>query len=195
MGIPRKVKSGDPITADFVNSIIDSIKESQINAFVGGSFKRGTDGTTLTISPATKTASQASQICPFDVTTALTAFGQDVSLALGTINGLMPVNNRESINTSTNGVKYVVINCESNGKNVTSASWAIQNNIPVPALATIDVAPTTFGVLVGVISGSTAYKTIPCSNIVAKVSASIQTDREEYVAGQRNYNQYYQWVF
>lgn len=195
MGIPRKVKSGDPITADFVNSIIDSIKESQINAFVGGSFKRGTDGTTLTISPAPKALSQASQVCPFDVTTAVTASGQDVSLALGTINGLMPSNNFDVINTSTNGKKYVVINCESNGKNVTSASWAIENNFPVPPVSTIDVAPTTFGILVAGISGSDVYKAIPCGSIIARISPSIQEDRETFVAGERNYNQYYNWVF
>lgn len=195
MGLPRKVKSGDPITADFVNSIIDSIKECQINSFVGGSFKRGTDGTTLTISPATKSAPQTQTACPFDVTTLVATSGMDVSLGLGTVNGLMPSNNFEKINTSTSGKKYVVINCESNGKNVISASWSVENNIPVPPLASVDVAPTTFGILVAGISGSDVYKAIPCSNVIARISPSIQEDRETYVAGQRNYNQYYQWVY
>lgn len=194
--IPKRVQKGQPITADMINNIIDSIRECQINSGVGYSFSRNAGGTTLTIkSTARQQATATAEVCPFDVTTAVTASGQDVSLSLGTINGLMPSNNFEKINTSTSGKKYVVINCESNGKNVTSASWAIENNFPVPSLATVDVAPATFGILVAGISGSEVYKAIPCGNIIARISPSVQEDRETYVAGERNYNQYYNWIF
>jgi len=194
--IPKRVQKNQPITADLLNNIIESIRECQIQSGTGYSFSRTAGGTVLSISQAQKQkAVTTGQACPFDVSVSVTASGQDVGLALGTINGLMPSNNFDKINTSTSGKKYVVINCESNGKNVVSASWAIQNDIPVPPLATIDVAPTTFGVLVAAISGSDVYKTIPCSNITARVGPSIQEDRNTYVAGQRNYNQYYQWLF
>lgn len=191
----KKVQKNQPITADMINNIIDSIRECQINSGVGYSFNRGAGGTTLTIKPPPKGSSVASSPCPFDVVAIAVTSGIDVYLSLGTVNGIMPSNNFDKINTSTSGKKYVVINCESNGKNVTSASWVIQNDIPVPPLATIDVAPTTFGVLVAAISGSDVYKTIPCSNVIARVAPSIQEDRNTYVAGQRNYNQYYQWIF
>jgi len=194
--LPQRVQKNQPITADLLNNIIDSIRECQIQSGVGYSFSRNSGGTTLSIgSKKAQVTATSEVVCPFDVTTAITASGQDVSLALGTVNGLMPVNNFEKINTSTQGKKYVVINCETNGKNVTSASWSIENTIPVPSFATIDVAPTTFGILVAGISGSEVYKSIPCSNIIARVSPSVQEDRDSYTAGQRNYNQYYHWVF
>jgi len=178
-----------------INNLIDSIRECQIQSGVGYSFSRNAGGTTLTIKPTTRAGQQTAEVCPFDVSVTEVTSGIDVTLALGTINGLMPSNNFDTINTSTSGKKYVVINCESNGKNVTSASWSIENNIPVPPLATIDVAPTTFGVLVAGISGSSVFKAIPCGNIVARVSPSVQVDLPTYTAGQRNYSQYYQWVF
>ena len=199
MALLSKVQRGQPITAELFNNMIDAIRECQINAVVGSggtvsTFKRGPGGTTISINSRAG-ANAVAQPCPFDVSITTVSSGIDVYLSLGTVNGLMPSNNFEKINTNTSGKKYVVINCESNGKNVTSASWNIQNNFPVPVVATIDVAPTTFGVLVAAISGSDVYKAIPCGNIVARVSPSIQEDRESYVAGQRNYNQYYQWVF
>jgi len=194
--LPQRVQKNQPITADLLNNIIDSIRECQIQSGVGYSFSRNAGGTTLSITAPNKAGqTQVQEVCPFDVTTAVTASGQDVSLALGTINGLMPSNNFDTINTSTSGKKFVVINCDSNGKNVTSASWAIQDSAPVPPLATVDVAPATFGILVAGISGSSVYKAIPCGSIVARVSPSIQEDRDNYVIGERNYNQYYSWIF
>lgn len=193
--IVKKVQKGQVITADLINNIIDSIRECQIQSGVGYSFSRNSGGTTLSIKSSISGNVAVTEQCPFDVTTELATSGMNVSLALGTVNGLMPSNNFDKISASTSGKKYVVINCESNGKNVTTASWDIQNSIPVPPLATIDVAPSSFSVLVAVISGTTVYKTIPCSNIAPRVAPSIQEDRAEYVAGERNYNQYYQWVF
>jgi hypothetical protein len=194
--IPKKVQKGQPITADMINGIIDSIRETQIQTGVGYSFSRNAGGTTLSIKSTPKTASQAvSEICPFDVAGTVSGTDLVLTLSVGMVNGVVPSNILTSITSTTSGVKYAVVNCESDGKNVVSASWAVVSSLPVPPTATINVAPPTFGVMVAAISGSTIYKSIPCGNVVARVSPSIQVDSVTYSAGLRNYSQYFVWVY
>jgi hypothetical protein len=178
-----------------VNQIIDSIRECQIQSGDGYSFSRNSGGTTLSIKGQKTSASVAKPTCPFDVSASVSGGQLIVSMALGTVNGVVPSNIFDQITTSTTPQKYVYIECSTNGKNVTTASWGVQNDLPVPAEATVDTAPPTFKILVAAITNSTVYKAIPCSNVVAKVSPSIQEDKETYVAGERNYNQYYHWIF
>jgi hypothetical protein len=193
--IPRKVQKNQILTADLVNQIIDSIRECQIQSGDGYSFSRNSGGTTLSIKGQKTSASVAKPTCPFDVSASVSGGQLIVSMALGTVNGVVPSNIFDQITTSTTPQKYVYIECSTNGKNVTTASWGVQNDLPVPAEATVDTAPPTFKILVAAITNSTVYKAIPCSNVVAKVSPSIQEDKETYVAGERNYNQYYHWIF
>ena len=47
--LPKKVQKNQPITADMINNIIDSIRECQIQSGVGYSFSRNSGGTTLSI--------------------------------------------------------------------------------------------------------------------------------------------------
>jgi len=118
-----------------------------------------------------------------------------LTVKAGLVNGVMPLNNMVTLSTVTAGKKYVVINCDTDGKNVTSASLSVVSSLPVPVSASADTAPVTFGVMISAISGTEIYKTIPCGNIIARVSPSIQTDASTYVAGKRNYTQYYNWLY
>lgn len=195
MAIPRKVKAGDPITADYINSIVDSIKECQINAFVGGSFKRGTDGTTLTISPSKKSQAATAEACPFDVTGSISGTSLVLSVAAGMVNGVIPSNIFNTLTTTTSGVKYVVVNCETDGKNVVAASCAVVTSLPVPQASTLNVAPPTFGVMIAAITGTEIAKTIACGNVTARVSPTVQVDSVTYTAGNRNYSQFFSWLY
>lgn len=146
-------------------------------------------------------ASGSSTYCPFTIRLTTKAGtiggsgGVEVSLSPGTVNGIMPGNNMQPKPLNEGGASYVVVKCTSDGKVVVSAQWDILKSPPTATVATIDVAPTTFDVLVGIIADSVVSRVIPCANIVAQIVPSIQTDRVSYLAGQRNYNQYYNWAF
>lgn len=199
MPLPKRVQKGQPITADLINGIIDSIRECQINSGSGYSFSRNAGGTTISIKPQQpQIATAVADTCPFDVTLVVFEPGLvSVKVAPGMVNGIIPYNmfspyQYEDLSATT--IIYLYLECITDGKNVTECSFSYDSAPPVPATSSIDSAPTQFNVTFCVISSGIAYRTIPCGNIVARVSPTIQEDRA-YVAGERSFSQYYNWIF
>ena len=194
----RKYLVGERITADMINGIVDSIRESQVNSVVGGTFKRSAGGTTISINAPPKSTSAISPtICPFDPQVSVTTSGYEVSFSAGTINGILPTNIFSPLTgITTAGKTYFYIKCTSDGKLLTSAAIEKDTSIRTPQASNADTAPTTVNVLIGYMTtAGVAVKTIPCSNITARVFPTIQEDNVTYVAGQRNFKQYYNWGF
>ena len=201
MGLPRKVKSGDPITADFVNSIIDSIKECQINSFVGGSFKRGTDGTTLTIGQAkTGQTVETSLDLPFEFYSGGTSVSPWCGLRAGTINGVIPVNWSTTFalpaTTTAGYVRYINLNCDTDGKQVTQVQIALENNPPPPPANYPSLAPVTFSICSHLINNGTAYRLIGPSPVVAMTREAIKIEKDTTLTfGEYPFIIYYTWIF
>jgi hypothetical protein len=193
MAILNKVQRGQPISSDLINNIIDSIRECQLQSVVGGFFRRGPGGTTITLQPSRGGAS--SQICPFDPTVTAVSSGYEISFSVGTINGILPTNMFSSFPITSNTLNYYYLTCASDGKIVTGAE--IDYNISPPTIytGTPDSAPLAFSRLIAVvITSGIAVRTITCDNLIARVVATVQEDNVTYVAGQRNFIQYYGWA-
>ena len=181
-----------------INGIVDSIRECQVNSVVGGTFKRSAGGTTISIKAPPKTVGSVSQtICPFDPQVATTTSGYEVSFSAGTVNGILPTNIFSPLTgITTSGKTYFYIKCVSDGKLLTSAVIEKDTSIRTPQAANADTAPTLINILIGYMTtAGSVVKTIPCSNITARVFPTIQEDNVSYVAGQRNFKQYYNWGF
>jgi len=194
----RKYQVGEPITADMINGIVDAIREAQVSSVVGGTFKRSSGGTTISVNTPQKTTSSSPQaVCPFDPTATKTDAGYEVSFSAGTINGILPTNIFSPlIGITTAGKTYFYIKCVSDGKLLTSAVIEKDTSVRTPQASNADTAPTELNVLIGYMTtAGVAVKTIPCANIVAKVLPTVQEDQVTYVAGQRNFKQYYNWGF
>jgi hypothetical protein len=206
MAILSKVQRGQPITADLFNNMIDAIRECQVNSVVGSggtiaTFKRGPGGTTISINSQNKQGQVAvqPQICPFDITAtvATSGTGYNVSFQAGTINGILPSNMLEPLtNVSTSSLQYFYLHCASDGKVITSAIIQKDTSLRTPQSATQDVAPSSFDILIGYMTtdGGTE-RVIACGNLFARISPSVQADSLTYVAGQRNYTQFYNWIY
>jgi hypothetical protein len=201
MAILSKVQVGQKITADMFNNIIDAIRECQINSVVGSggtiaTFKRGPGGTTVSIN-SRRTGQVSSQVCPFDPTVTVVTSGFQVSFSAGTINGLLPTNMFSPLTgVTTASVNYFYIKCTSDGKLLTSAVIEKDTSVRTPQASNADTAPTTLNVLIAYMTtAGIAVKTIPCSNLNARVFPTIQEDNVTYVAGERNFKQYYNWGF
>lgn len=203
MPLLSKVQVGQPITAELFNNMIDAIRECQINAVVGSggttaTFKRSTGGTTISINSINKQASGgvAATVCPFDATLTPVTSGINVTFEIGTMNGLLPTNMFNTFNVTTSSVNYFFVTGTGNGKSITSCQ--IQSDTNPPAFQSFqnpDIAPTTVKVLIGVVTTAGEFrKAIPCSNISCIITPSIQEDNVTYVAGSRNFKQYYGWV-
>jgi hypothetical protein len=194
----RKYQVGEPITAEMINGIVDAIREAQVSSVVGGTFKRSSGGTTISIStPQKGVSSVAPTICPFDPTVTATTSGYQVSFSAGTINGILPTNIFSPLTgVTTASVNYFYIKCTTDGKLLTSAVIEKDTSVRTPQASNADTAPTTLNVLIAYMTtAGIAVKTIPCSNLNARVFPTIQEDNVTYVAGERNFKQYYNWGF
>lgn len=196
MALIGKVQKGQLITADMINNIIDNIRECQLQSVVGGLFRRGVGGTTLTVKPA-KGGGAVVQTCPFDITATAVTSGYEVSFSAGTINGILPTNMFSPLTgVTTASVNYFYIFAESDGKLITTAVIEKDTSVRTPQASVVDTAPTELNILIGYMTtAGQAIKTLPCSNISAKVYTTIQEDNVDYVAGSRNFKQYYNWSF
>jgi hypothetical protein len=195
MPLIGKVQKGQAITADMMNNIIDSIRECQIQSVVGGVFRRGVGGTTITIASGRGGGGAVAQTCPFDITVTPVTSGYNVSFLAGTVNGLLPTNMFEPFtNVTTASVNYFYIKCTSDGKLITSTVIEKDTSVRTPQASNIDTAPSLLNILIGYMTtAGQAFKTIPCNNITAKIYPTIQEDNVTYVGGERNFKQYYNW--
>ena len=182
-----------------INGIVDSIRESQVNSVVGGTFKRSAGGTTISISAPPKSASVVAPptLCPFTpIATAVTS-GYEVRFQAGTINGVLPSNMFATLTgVATSSNNYFYLKCSTDGKVLTSCLLEKDTSLRTPAQPTADTAPTIFNIMVGYMT--TAGVTdivIGCGHLQARIAPSVQQDANSYVAGQRNYTQFYNWVF
>jgi hypothetical protein len=196
MALIGKVQKGQKVTADMMNNIIDSIRECQLQSVVGGIFKRGVGGTTITVK-AGKQQSQDQNLCPFTpIATAVTS-GYEVTFQAGTINGVLPTNMLDKITgVTTSSNNYFYLKCTTDGKVITSSVIEKSTTLRTPVQPTADTAPTLFNIMIGYMTtAGVTDRTISCGHLQARIAPSLQQDANSYVAGQRNYTQYYNWVF
>ena len=194
--LPKRVQKNQPITADLLNNIIDSIRECQIQPGTGYSFSRTAGGTVLSIAQAQKAkAPAAGTICPFTPTAEAVTGGFDVSFSIGTVNGILPTNIFDKIEGVTTSARtYFYVNCDTDGKLVTECRIEDDTQIRTPQEVTPDAAPDVLDILIATMStAGVISKTIPCSNISIRILTNIQEDNVAYVAGERNFTQYYNW--
>lgn len=197
MPLISKVAKGQAVTAEKMNSIIDALNEARLTSVVGGQFSRGLGGTTITVTSPRSQPNVVATVCPFEPTATAVTSGFNVSFSAGTINGILPTNMFSPITgVTTAGRSYFYIKCATDGKLLTTAVIEKDTSVRTPQASNSDTAPNELNVLIGYMTtDGIAVKTIPCSNIVARVFPTIQEDNVTYVAGERNFKQYYNWGF
>jgi hypothetical protein len=196
MALLGKVQRGQLITAEMLNNIIDSVRECQLQSVVGGVFRRGTGGTTITLK-AGKQQGEQTLLCPFTpIATAVTS-GYEVTFQAGTINGVLPSNMLGKLTgVTTAAINYFYLKCTTDGKVITSSIIEKDTSLRTPVQPTADTAPTEFNIMVGYMTtDGMTDRAISCGHLQARIAPSIQEDANTYVAGQRNYTQFYNWVF
>jgi hypothetical protein len=197
MGALRKYQVGEPITAEMVNGIVDAIREAQVSSVVGGTFKRSSGGTTISINTPPRTSAVAQNVCPFDIITTVVTSGYEVTFRAGTINGVLPTNmlgKLTGVTTASN--TYYYLKCTTDGKVITSSVIEKDTTLRTPAQPTADTAPTEFNIMLGyTTTAGITERTISCGHLQARIAPSLQEDANTYVAGERNYTQFYNWVF
>jgi hypothetical protein len=197
MPILNKVQKGQTITADLINNIIEGIRECQLQSVVGGYFRRGPGGTTITVRPAAAGGAVISY--PFEYYSGGTATAPWFGLRAGTVNGILPTNWTTTfslpVSTTAGYTKYIDLKCETDGFAVNEITIELNSDPPIPMVATNESAPPTFKINTHVVINGEAYRTIGSSSILAVVQESIRVDRTNIEYGVKPWDQYYIWAF
>lgn len=199
--LPKKVQKNQPITADLFNSIIDSIRECQIQSGVGYSFNRSAGGTTLSISiPKAGQPATVAEACPFDVSTSISGGNYLIKVDVGTVNGIYATNyasclsfDSTTLTVASAGTTNVVVDVTTDGKQVTA--FELSTSAEISAMTpTTPLAPTNFKWPIAHIIDGTAYKTIGCGSLQAVVRENVRIAKSPTAPDDNAFDIYYYWV-
>lgn len=198
--LPSRVQKNQPITADLLNNIIDSIRECQLQSGAGYSFSRSGGGTTLSISIPKAGQPAVAEACPFDVSTIVSGSELKIKVNVGTLNALVATNYADCLlfdstplSTSITGSTNVVLDITTDGQQVTSFELGLENTISAVTPST-PLAPTSFKWPVAHIKNGIAYKTIGCGNLIALVRENVRLSKSPATPSDNAYDIYYYWV-
>lgn len=193
MALIGKVQKGQPITADMINNIIDSIRECQIQSVVGGLFRRGIGGTTIT---SKSKLNQLPITYPYDIYFGGSEASRWFGIRAGTINGIIQSNTAITFSVTSGSESFVNLECTTDGKQVQSASISKDGSPPEPVATTPEVAPSSFKINLYYIDKSLkAHRTIGTSPIMAITHEMIRESKLSVEFGQLPYTSWYSWVF
>ena len=197
MPILNKVQRGQAITADLINNIIEGVRECQLQSVVGGFFRRGPGGTTITVRPSAGSSLALSY--PFEYYSGGPATAPWFGLRAGTVNGILPTNWTTTfalpVATTAGYTKYIDLDCQTDGSAINEVTIELNSTPPTPMVATNESAPPTFKINTHVVINGEAYRTIGASSILAVVQESIRVDRTDVEYGVKPWDQYYIWAF
>jgi hypothetical protein len=197
MAYLTKVQKGQQITADMINNLIDNIRECQLQSVVGGLFRRGPGGTTITVEPSA--GSNLSLTYPFEYYSGGPVTAPWFGLRAGTVNGILPTNWTTTfalpVSTTAGYTRYIDLKCDTDGYAVNEVTIQLNTTPASPMTATSESAPPTFKINTHVVINGEAYRTIGASSILAVVQESIRVDRTYVEYGVKPWDQYYIWAF
>lgn len=197
MAILGKVQRGQPITADLINNIIDGIQECRLQSVVGGYFRRGQGGTTVTVLPSRGGGEGLNY--PFEYYSGGTATAPWFGLRAGTVNGILPTNWTTTfalpVATTAGYTRYVDLNCSGDGSSINQVEIQLNTTPPAAMTATYETAPSEFKINTHTVVNGVPYRTIGASSILAVVQESIRVDRQQVEYGVKPWDQYYIWAF
>lgn len=199
--LPTRVQKNQPITADLLNNIIDSIRECQLQSGAGYSFSRSGGGTTLSISIPKAGQSAVAEACPFDVSTSASGSNLKIKVDAGTLNGMYATNYAEclsfdstTLTVTSAGTTNVVVDVTTDGKQVTEFTLATSATMSAMS-PTTPLAPTSFKWPIAHIKEGVVYKTIGCGSLQAVVKENVRVAKTPATPDDNAYDIYYYWVF
>ena len=196
-------KFREELTAERLNKMVAAIRSLEIQPGTNVRVSRTTGGTTLKASvPRQRGSGAASSSCPFRVSLTSTTAGYTAVVKPGTINGLLATNyaqcaasNLSTLTGTTAAVRYVMIDADTDGKQLTSYDLTITSTAPAAPTPTTPLAPTTFTYPLAVVATSgIVYQLSPCNQLGAYVYESVRVAKTLSSAQDNAFDIYYYWA-
>jgi hypothetical protein len=149
----------------------------------------------ITRSPLGGGAAAAATTAPFTIAMVLAGGGPNYSVTLwpGAINQLVPTDMFTTVTYVAASTVYVHLDVTTDGRKITAAAIVIDGTSPVAMPSTSGLAPTSFGLLIGVITNNTVYQ-INSGLCTATIATALTEDKAAPVPGQSPYLYWYTWT-
>lgn len=115
-----------------------------------------------------------------------------VKVAPGLVGGILP-SNWEAEFAVGNGLSYMVANCQSNGKVITSASISNSTSAPQQQTPGLNTAPSSFDILFAVVKDGAAIRTMRGGHIAINPVISLSLSKPSPTPGLNVLDRYYVW--
>lgn len=114
-------------------------------------------------------------------------------VAPGLVGGILPSNWDSEISFNQSGLSYMVVECQSNGKVVTTASISNSSSAPQQQTPGLNLAPSSFKILFAVIKDGAAIRTIREGHIALNPVISVSLPKTSLTPGLNVLDRYYVW--
>lgn len=198
--LPPEPKGGEPILGEWGARVIRYLRMITPQSSPSIIINTSPNGTTFfpTNRPGHGNGAAAETDCPFDVT--ITAQEDpstlyDIAIRPGTVNSQVPAGLVAGLTAyDPADATYVKIKCQTDGKGVTSSTLEIDTTPPAIIEATASTGSAEFDILIAVLSGGVAYKTLGwCGSIRATLEQVFLEDKASPAVGESPYTRWYKW--
>jgi len=195
--LPREPSDGDEIRAPWARDVVKYIKAITPVSSPGILVRTLANGTSLV--PTAKTfQNSTTQSTPCEAFTINVTEVADpnytVLLTPGTINQAVPSNILTPIAYVDTTDRYVKLKVTTDGYALTGVTVALEATPTDPIGSTADAGPTSFDILIGVISQGVVTQVWNDCNITATLTLSLVESKVTPVPGTSPYTFYYTWV-
>lgn len=189
--------------AEKLNRLREAVEQVRLQPGPGYLVNRSRGGTTLQILSGPGGGSAGvDQACPLEASLTTTTSGYTVTVAPGTINGLIASNYlacmsvaSSPLSGTTASAHYVVADAVTDGKQLTSWSLDITSSAPAAPTPTTPLAPTTFEWPLAVVATSgSIYQLAPCAMLNALVEESVTVAGTLSTPYDNAFETYYYWI-
>lgn len=185
--------------ADRINNLQDAIHLiTQGEHIIAGNNVRKTSGqgyVMLTAEPKSRISGGGDEPFPWQISILEDPPGSGNFFAKvrpGTINNALPTNMFIAISVDATGTFYVVLDVNTDGAQVTNASWDIDPGPPDPFETGLNIAPDSFSVLLGVIVDLRVFQVVS-KLLYAAPYVTIQSLRASPAPGEPYFDNNYSW--
>lgn len=121
-----------------------------------------------------------------------TISGTTVTVRNGTLNNVAPTNISSSF-YYPGGTYYLVLTCYSSSGVITSSALSIDGSAPSAISSSLGFPPTSFGILLYVLTGGAAIRVIGTGSLQAVASESLRVQKTITTPDMLPYDSYYTW--
>jgi len=190
------------ISADRLNTILQEIKRNKPLGERGITVRQDGNGTYIGLAASLPRGASSGAVTthPFQISSRQDSENQEaylVTVRPGTINNLLPTgifdgDTLRQIEIGS-GLQYVVLQAQSDGRQITSASISVESAAPGAQSPVVFGLPSSFGVFLGIVKESSVFQIVKDNILLTGKQQFVAQKTPPVAVGALPYEIYYVW--